>query len=355
MIIRSGINVILIAAIAIIFSGCKNHSEKITEQPPVKVKVDIIDKSNAGNSDSFVTYSGTVSSSDNTLVSFSVAGTIMSLTVEEGSNVAKGQLLGTVSSGDYRNANNIAEAQLEEAKDAYNRLKKLHDANALPDIKWVEIQQKLKEAENQVQITRRTVSESSLYSPVSGTVSKKLSGVGQNVAPGQPVYELVSTGNLTIDISVPENEIGNFSVGQKAVVGFENKEIGEIEGIVKQKSVVADPLTRGFTVKLSIPSVNNRVLPGMVGSVKFAKNFNKTADEITNIILPPQAVQLDFNNRNFVWYVKNGKAERKFVKVDELMNDGVMILEGLSSGDTVITQGMHKVGTGTKVEPIFEN
>lgn len=351
----------IFAAIFLIFlvAACKKHNTSPTEQGPVKVGVTVVGIPGApgdGNPYPGAEYSGTVSASTTTMLSFSVPGTIVSLPLEEGQNVSKGQVLGTLESGDYENASNISQAQLAEAQDAYQRLKKLHDANALPDIKWVEIQQKLKQAENAAQLSKRTLSDATLRSPISGTVSRKLASVGQNVVPGEPVYEIVSSGSLTIDITVPENEISAFAPGQKALISFEALP-EPVEGEVTRKSVVADPLTRGYTVKVSLPTSKGKILPGMVGNVVFASASSgskdnakeATLEEGRTFILPAQAVQLAADNRNFVWVVKDGTAIRKWVIADELVAHGVIIKDGLTPGDTVIVEGMRKVGTGTPV------
>ena len=66
-------------------------------------------------------------------------------------------------------------------------------------------------------------------------------------------------------------------------------------------------------------------------------------------MLPSQAVNLSDDNRTFVWIVRDGKAERRFVDVDELVAGGIVVMQGLAPGDSVITEGMQKVGTGTRV------
>lgn len=330
----------------LLMAGCKHRSDKPTEAPPVRVEALAIVDSDYSEGR---TFSGTVASASTATVSFSVAGTIEALYADEGQRVGRGQLLGKLKSGDYVNADNIAQAELAEAQDGYERLKKLHDANALPDVKWVEIQQKLKQARNAADISRRALEETSLHSPMSGVVSRKIANPGQNVAPIEPVYEIVSTENLTIDISVPENEVGRFAVGQRATVRFEN--MAPIEGKVTQKSVVADPLTRSYKIKVSLPGASGGILPGMIGNVAFeGQEKSEKSGENTSIMLPSQAVNLSDDNRTFVWIVKDGKAEQRFVKADELVATGVLISEGLAAGDTVVVAGMQKVGRGSAVD-----
>lgn len=339
----------LIAGMALV--SCKKEkeeSDKPTLPPPVKVAVMEV---GYGTAPEGRVYSGTVSSSETTTVSFTVAGTITSLSAKEGDHVTKGQLLGKVRNAEYVNAYNIAEAQLAEAQDAYDRLKKLHDANALPEVKWVEIEQKLKQAQNAADMARRTVGDANMYSPATGTVTRKFADVGQTVMPVEPIYEIVSTTSLTIDVPVSENEIGNFQTGEEAKVTLDSGDGKSIAGKVSSKTIVADPLTRSFTVKVAIPNSDGRILPGMLGQVVFPNKAPKDTAAMA-ISLPSQAVLLNHDNRWFVWVVRDSVAERRFVTADELVADGVLIKSGLEPGDRVIVEGMQKVGTGTRVIPV---
>ena len=338
------------ALIAAVIPACKNKSDQPTEASAVKVSVCVVSGQDYTTSTS---YSGTVEAAQSATVSFSVPGTISQLLVSEGQSVAKGTLLGRLSDDDYVYANNMAQAQLAEAQDAYNRLKKLHDSNSLPDIKWVEIQQKLKQAENSASLTEHSLNETKLYSPIAGVVSRKLADVGQNVAPIQPVYEIVTADELTIAVSVPENDIDHFAIGQQASVEFASEAVGTLEGKVTEKAVVADPLTRSYKVKVSLPAGQKNLLPGMVGTVRFAPVATQAQTDKA-ILLPSQAVILDNDNQTFVWVVKNQRAERRPVKVNELVPEGIAVESGLTPGDTVIVAGMQKVGTGTLVETVIK-
>ncbi|MDE6135640.1 MAG: efflux RND transporter periplasmic adaptor subunit, partial [Muribaculaceae bacterium] len=158
---------------------------------------------------------------------------------------------------------------------------------------------------------------------------------------------LVSADDVQMAISVPESEIGAISEGAGAELSFPAIGVRGLEGKVVSRSVVADPLTRAYTVKLSLPADSRGILPGMVGEARLGIGKSGTAQ--TGVVLPSQAVLLSFDNRNFVWVVSDGKAERRFVTADELASDGVRVTSGLSAGDSVIVAGMQKVGTGTFV------
>lgn len=332
-----------------ILSGCKSDSKtKPTASGPVRVDVEVAGV--AGSSSAGQKYSGTVESADASTVSFSVPGTITKIYVEEGQKVAKGQLIAKVKSESLVNTRNIAKAELDEARDAYQRLKKLHDANALPDIKWVEIQSKLQQAENAMALADRAVGDASIYAPIAGYVAQKFASDGQTVVPAEPVVRIVSLNDLQVAISVPEDEITTFGASTTATVTFEGADNISVSGKVGQKGVVADPLTRSYTVKFDIPNPDGKILPGMIGTVvtdgAVADSAAVSGREVT---LPSQAVLLSSDNRQFVWIVKGGKAERRFVTADELSTDGVTVKSGLNAGDSVIVAGMQKVSTGTAV------
>jgi RND family efflux transporter MFP subunit len=270
--------------------------------------------------------------------------------VAEGQRVGKGQILARIKSESLANASNIAQATLKEARDAYNRLKKLRDANALPEIKWVEVQSKLEQAENAAAIAAREVSDAAIYAPAAGIVSKKFAEVGQNVAPGIPVFSIVSVDDIKVSIPVPGDEIGGIAEGDKAKVSFDALGGASVDGVVTQKGVVADPLTRAYDVKIAISGQDGKVLPGMTCGVVLKK-----AGDVAGVTLPSQAVQLGSDNRNFVWLVRGGKAERRFVTSGGMVAGGIYVTDGISAGDSVIVAGMHKVSSGTPVSAVIEN
>lgn len=333
-----------IVALACAVVSCHSDHDKPTVAPPVKVAAVVIGAKNSPSATD-KSYSGTVAAANSTTVSFSVPGTVEQIYVDEGQRVAAGQALAKLKSGDYVNADNIAKAQLAEANDAYARLKKLHDADALPDVKWVEIEQKVQQARNAVEMSERALKETTLRSPVAGVVSRKFADRGENVAPIEPVFEIVSVDRLTIDISVPENQINNIAVNAAVVVKFDGMDA--LEGEVSQKSVVADALTRSYKVKIDLPETKGRILPGMIGTVTFAGTVPEAAG--AEMVLPTQAVTLSNDNRTFVWTVVDEKTQRRFVKADRLVADGVVVTEGLNPGDTVVVEGMQKVSTGSSV------
>lgn len=338
--------ILLMASVSAMFSSCGFKKEKFTQIPPVKVEVIA---ATGGAQTGGRQYSGTVESSDGADMSFTVAGTLKGIYVTPGQKVSKGQLLAEIDAASLENANQVAQATLAQAQDAYERLKKLHDANALPDMQWVDVQNKLKQAQNAAAIARRAVGDARIYSPIAGVVSEKLADAGQTVAPGIPVVKIVSIGDVKVSISVPEAEIAEMKPGTKATVTSQTLDGASLEGTLTEQGVEANPLSRTYDVKFRVSNAAGMLRPGMLCTVSVAAPESAAGAE-ARIILPASAVLLSADNRHFVWLAKDGEAQRRFVTPGALLPQGVEITAGIAPGDSVIIEGMQKVCTGTKIQ-----
>lgn len=333
------------AMVMCILPSCGLKKEKMTPAPAVRVSVLPVADSSVGRAQA---YSGVVESGDGSELSFSVPGTIQAIYVTPGQKVAKGQLLAELGHESLDNAAAVADAALEEAQDAYARLKKLHDAQALPDIKWVEMQSKLKQAENTAAMAHRAVADAKIYAPQNGTVAEKLADVGQTVIPALPVLRIVGLGDVKVSISVPEGEIAAMKPGRKASVTVDAVGGEPRQATLTEQGVTANPLTRAYDVKFSVANPGSSLLPGMLCSV----SLDEPQEALQAIVLPTQAVLLAADNRHFVWLAKEGKAHRRFVEQKGVTPSGIIIASGIASGDNVITAGMQKVSENTPVTVI---
>jgi len=120
-----------------------------------------------------LTFSGTILPYQSIPVNFQTTGTVQSVLVEEGSPVSKGQVLATLDKTDLKNLCNVSEAQYRQALDAYNRLKEVHAKGSLTDIKWVEIESNLKQAESSLKLAQNSLDKATLRAPESGFIGRR--------------------------------------------------------------------------------------------------------------------------------------------------------------------------------------
>ena len=220
-----------------LLTGCQSREHQTKSPSPVLVKVRTVENSVPimGRS-----YSGTAEEESGTPLSFATAGTVQELHFHLGQQVSKGQLLATLDPTSMQNAYNAAHATLEQAKDAFRRMEKLHEKGSLPDMKWVEVQSKLEQAASMEQIASKNLKDCKLYAPYSGVIARKEVEAGQNVMPGMPVAQLVTASILRIKIAVPETEISSIETGQEAVVRVPALDDRTFKATVTKKGIGAN-------------------------------------------------------------------------------------------------------------------
>ena len=337
------INQIALALTVVLLSACNAENNK-GQAADEAVRVEVTQVKTA-TADRTSHYSGTVEEESGTLLSFAVGGTVSRVLVDEGDRVGKGQLIATLDAEQLTHNHAAAQAALAQAEDAYRRMEELHGKGSLPEIKWVEAQTALQRARASEQMARKQLADCRLYAPFSGVISKKFAEKGQNVGAGTQIAKLVAVGRMKVKISVPEGEMAQISVGQKADVTVEALGTAPMQGTVTEKGVAADPLSRSYEVKISLPKAGGKLLPGMVADVRLDGGGTQTA-----CILPTHIVQIDERNNEFVWLAVGGKAVKRIVTVGGFTADGVTVTGGLADGDMVITAGAQKVSEGMRVK-----
>jgi len=334
---------VMIVAAALSCAACTSGNVE-SGQSPVKVKTWIVSTSENGTAR---TFSGTVEEENGTAVSFPTGGTIRSIDVIVGQRVGAGQVLATVDPTSVQSSYEAAKATLEQAKDAYARMKQLYDKGSLPEIQWVEVQSKLQQAESMERIARKNLDDCAIRAPFGGVISAKEMEVGQQAAPGMPVVRVVKIDRVKVKIAVPEAEIADLKVGRKAEIRVAALGDKVFEGHVVEKGVAADPLSHAYEVKLLVANPTFELMPGMVTKTALAPE-----ESLAAIVLPGRAVQLDEQNRTFVWLADDGRAVRRFVECGAPTAHGVTIRSGLNPGDEVLVEGQQKVSENTVVEII---
>lgn len=340
-----------VALLALSLAGCGQSGSTVHERTAaVKVKEMTVGVVSTVSNDCS-RYSGTVEEENGTALSFTAGGTITMLKVKVGDRVRKGQLVAKVDPTSVRNNYEMAHTARVQAEDAYRRMKQLHDKGSLPEIKWVEVQSQLQQAISSESIARKSLGDCSLRAPFDGVISEKYAEVGQNAAPGMPIAKLVTTSVLNVRLAVPEGEMTAIALNQRASIQVQALGGRHYEGRVVEKGIIADPVSRSYSVKVRVEKADGVLLPGMVSQVALDKADTRqpkvSKDAVT---IPAPLVQIADDNSHFVWVDENGVAARRTVVCGEYRSNGVSILSGLHEGDRLIVEGQQKICTGTRLK-----
>jgi len=339
------------AVITITLSSCNPQKDK-PQTAPIRVETEVASPSADANAR---TYVGQVEAASTTAISFTGSGTLLHVYAQEGQHVTKGQIIAEMDATQARNTLANCEAQMQQANDAYTRMKQLHDQNALPEIKWVEAQSQLAQAQAQLHMAQKALADCRLHAPTAGVIGKKLMNPGETALPSQPVCTILNISNVKIKVSVPEKEIKKFSTDTPTEVFV--AALGEtFTGGSIEKGVQADPVSRTYNIKINVANPAEKLLDGMVCEVKVLSTTDTPATDRTEqapkdkpVMLPITAVQRS-GETLFVWKAENGKAHRAQVTLGEASGNRIEVLSGVKKGEKVIVKGYQKLSEGASYE-----
>lgn len=291
-------------------------------------------------------YSGVVEAKKTTALSFATMGTITEIFVDEGQSVTKGQLLAKVDASNAQNAYQIAAAKLQQAEDAYQRLKPMKENGTLPEIKWVEVETGVSQAKSAVAIAKKNISDCNLYAPVSGVIGKRNVQAGMNIMPTTTVLELLNIQSVYVKIPVSENEISLFKKGETAQITI-NAIDKTVTGTIKEIGVTADILSHTYPVKIEVQNTTGDIKPGMICSVQTVAQ-----DKRSGLLVSNKALQKDVNGNQFIYVEENGKATKVPVQTIALLDNKVLIQGEVPVNANIITSGQQKLSSGSSVNII---
>jgi multidrug efflux system membrane fusion protein len=351
--------ILLGLAAALGLAACKKPEEKSDATRPVTVVTVQSDGVGAA-----VSYTGDVRARYETALGFRVAGKVVSRQVEVGSRVVKGQVLARLDPSDYqlnieaaRSQLTAAESDFRQAKDDLARyselyLKKFISAAEFDRRKtaFETAKARLQQARAQLGVTQNQSAYTTLRADQDGIVTAINAEVGQVVAAGTPVMRVARPEEKEVVVSVPESRLDELrSVREIAVTLWAAPE-ARFKGRIREVSPSADPVTRTYTVKVTVLDPSPEVQLGMTANVLLGGGAG------VPVVRLPLSALYQKGDQPAVWLVdtKSGKIVLKPVKVGRYTQDSVEVLEGLATGDVVVRAGVHKLFEGDTVRVIQE-
>lgn len=316
-----------------------SRRETVPEEITVRV-VEAVSVQEAG----VARYVGTVESTRRTLISSPASGTLARVLCREGGKVESGDLLAVVESPVLQGAYDIAKARLAQAEDGWRRIEKLKESGSVPEVKVVEVQAALSQAQAAELSAREALEECRIKAPFSAAVEKVFVSSGMKMMPGEAILELVDAKAREIRFQIPENEYSEIKEGMPAevVVPAVN---ATVSGVVASKGVSASRLSHSYECVVKMHGGHPDIVPGMVCRILVS------AGGETGIVVPASAVSTDMKGY-CVWVVENGIVGKRSVVTGGFSGKGVVIESGIAPGDLVITEGATKVSVGMKVKAV---
>jgi membrane fusion protein, multidrug efflux system len=269
--------------------------------------------------------------------------------VNEGDVVAKGTLLAELDDTSYRQTLEMAKAAERQAEDAFNRLSRMYKNGNLPEVKYIEIETGLQRARAATAIVKKNVGDCRLRSNTAGYVGKRSIDPGMVAMPSLDSITVVRIDKVFARVPVPENDIAQIHKGDRTVIRIGAVGSREFEGKIESIGVLADPIAHSYRIRIAVANSDRAIKPGMVCTA-VVKGLEKSS----GLVIPNQAVLVDETGRNYVYCLDRtgNKASVRYVKLGELLQNGIRITDGLSEGDSIVVSGQHKLVDGSAVQVV---
>jgi RND family efflux transporter MFP subunit len=300
---------------------------------------------------------GTVESRRSSLVASEIAGIVTSLDVREGDLVQRGAPLARLRADNMELRLQSAQQELREAKARLGLAQtNLERARGLYDDQLLSRQQlddavseseawlaRSSRLEAEVSRLRNDLARAVVRAPFTGVVTSEKTSIGEWIAAGGGVVELIDLTNLEVTVNVPESSYAGLRKGAPAQVRFPSLGGLELPGTVRAVVPRANPQSRTFPVKIEFRNEGTSVGVGMIAEVRMA-----TGASTRGTVVPKDAIVRQGTTTGV--YVVGSDSVIEWVEVETGLSAGAWVeVSGVRPGARVVTRGNERLRNGQTV------
>jgi RND family efflux transporter MFP subunit len=307
-----------------------------------------------------IEFSGPLMAPRTAVVRAKAAGTLLTLSVAEGSRVKAGQSLGTIDLSDLQSRNAERAAGVDSARARMAEAERIHKSNEdLANQKFISAnalessrasleaaRAQLKSAQAQLATSALGIREAALVAPISGVIGRRNVVPGEKVSAEQELMTVVDLKELELGGVVGTHQVSMLRPGQKLAVRVEGA-AEPVEGRIDRIAPMAEAGTRGIRVVVLLPNADERFRAG-----QYASALVSLDDPAPRLTVPATSVG-QASGQDFVWTVENGALVRRLVITGrrDASNGRVEVTKGLAADAQVIAARFDtlKEGASAKV------
>jgi len=285
-------------------------------------------------------------------LSFKNGGTVRSLLVSEGALVKKGQPIALVDRTEIDAQVAQARAALEKSERDHARVEHLRATGAVAQVDADDAHTATDIAHATLAAALYNQSATALLAPEDGRIDKRLVEVGEQVAPGTPVYAMSgSTAGLVLRVGVVDRDLVDLNLGDSAKVTLDALPSEELAANVSEIARVPSPTSGTYEIELRFAKADPRLAAGMTAKATIARRPTAA------LPIVPLGALIDANGPSASVYTlaplgAGFTVQRTAIEVAELAGDRVAVRSGLSGSEKVLSEGAAFVEPGRLVRPV---
>jgi RND family efflux transporter MFP subunit len=311
------------------------------------------------------------------VVSSKIQGRLSGLYVEEGSYVKKDEVIARLEDTDYKAAIIKAKADIEYAKANLAELERQARLQQGLYKSGVVSQDSLEAANSRVNIARATLQQNEaalkmqetylefteIRAPFDGVVVKKMTEVGESVAPIPPgvnistssgaIVAIADMNSLEAEVDVNESNVGQLVQGDPAEINVQAIPNHTYKGTLRQVIPTADRTKATVQVKVSILDKDKLIKPEMSCNVTFLEPAKKGAQKDAapgRIVTVPKDAVITKNGRQLVFVIEDNKAHETQVTTGNELKGQIIVKSGLVGTETIVSNPPQKLQDGSAIK-----
>lgn len=277
---------------------------------------------------------GTVRAKHATILAAKATG-VLEIFKQSGEHVSKGTLIAKIINPDIEKRYEFAASTARIAKEQYERALILMKTGATSKQISEEKQSALLEAELSLATAKIELDKVRFYAPFNGIIGAYKERDGTEVKNEAPLLSFYNPAALIVDFDIPAPLLPSVNVGQKVMINGKRYSLTHVQKMLDSLTHMApatvDISANGYIIGMSID----------VDLTVFEKN--------NVIVLPDEAVFLN-QGSSHVYIIKDSKTVLTPVELGLRAKDKVEIVNGLSKGDVVVSQGQGRLSDSMKVQ-----
>jgi RND family efflux transporter MFP subunit len=328
--------------------------------------------------------SGYVTPRNRATVAAKVTGRLTDVFVDEGVHVSAGQVLAQLDDTDVRvrlaqaeadrNVTRAALAELEvnlgNAQRELQRAEQLQQAGistpqaldaARTAVESLQARiasnrEQVQAAEARIQVAEQDRENTVIRAPFAGIVVSKDAQRGEMVSPVSAgggftrtgIATIVDMNSLEVEVDVNESYIARVKPGQPATAVLDAYPEWQIPAKVRTIIPTADRQKATVKVRLTFDKLDPRILPDMGVKVTFLGEQKPEESAAGTVLVPASAVKDDAGQK-IVFLYRDGRVERRAVRLGMANGSDQEILAGVSAGDRVVVRSPGELRDGQAV------
>lgn len=287
-------------------------------------------------------------------LAFQVSGQILDLPVTAGESLEKGDLIARLDQADFELAVARAQASFDLATSEFKRSAELADRGAGSEARLDTAKAQLAQTEVALSEAKRRLAQTRIEAPFDALVGRIFTESYSNTTPAAPIVRLQDVSEMRVYISLPEEVAAltrtraeDFSITATfpAVPGY------EAELILREFVTEADPVAQTYVAEFAIAGeLDFRLLPGMTANVVARL---EASGRTGGVIIPVTAIDTTSAPDPRVWIFdeSSGTVRPRTVRLGLPRENAIVVLEGLTAGQRVVSGGWWKLTDGMNIRP----